>query len=141
QTLLWRSPQMQGGGADVEAADVDGDGKLDLVALGRSEIVIFSRDSTPNGYTEHFSAPVIENGVDLVVGDTDGDGTPEIYALVVPTLQTAAIQVFDNQLHLLRTMQLNEYVTSLSLEPSPTARKNLVLSVTGFNPIQFLSDK
>jgi len=151
QTLLWQSTQLPSGGIDVEAADVDGDGKVEIVALGMSHVTLFSRDSTPSGYTQRFTTQLAgdpafpagwpNNGLDLLVADTDGDGQAEIYVLTAPTLQTASIQVYDNQLRLQRTIPLNVYATSLSLEGSAFRRKNLVVSVSGSNGIQTVADK
>jgi hypothetical protein len=60
---------------------------------------------------------------------------------MTPLGQPASIQVYDNQLRLQRTISLNVYATSLSLEGSAFTRKNLVVSVYAGNAIQSVSDK
>jgi VCBS repeat protein len=64
---------------DVERADVDGDGRLDLIELSASSV------SWQQNLGPTFDAPrtigTFTDGVSAAVGDADGDGLVDVYAL------------------------------------------------------------
>jgi hypothetical protein len=64
------------GGYQVVVADLNGDGKPDLIALASqmSDLVWFEN---PN-WERHVIAPGLQGMINLAVWDTDGDGVPEI---------------------------------------------------------------
>ena len=84
----------------LTVADVDGDGKLDIVLLNRllSQVMVLKNLSTPGPITTNsFAAPVtFSTGSDprgLAVRDLDGDGKPE---LVVGNWGENTVYVFRN---------------------------------------------
>jgi len=84
----------------VAAADMDGDGKVDLVVANRASntITIFRNTSTPGTInSSSFAAPVsFSTGSSprrLALGDLDGDGKPEV---VVPNRISNTVSVFRN---------------------------------------------
>lgn len=84
----------------VEAADVDGDGKLDLLAVNRSlnSIAVFRNIATPGTLDAGSFAPRLDYAVGelplaVAVRDLDGDGRPEI---ITANYTGASISVLAN---------------------------------------------
>ncbi|MBN1418151.1 MAG: VCBS repeat-containing protein [Planctomycetes bacterium] len=102
--LPYRALPIDGVGRFVEAADINGDGRLDLVAqsalkTGKALLQIFHGDRDPaDGALAFVAGPTITAGVAgsgavLAVGDVDADGAPDI---VLTTEDTDQGQVFLN---------------------------------------------
>lgn len=84
----------------IEAADVDGDGKIDLLVCDRggNQLLIFRNVAAPGTLTTNsFAAPVaLQTGIDprrVRVADLDGDGRPD---LVVTCYADGALALFQN---------------------------------------------
>jgi len=66
-------PYLRGG---VSAADLDGDGLMEVVATAKDKLYVFRHDGTLlPGWPRSF---VDVRGADCAIADVDGDGTPEI---------------------------------------------------------------
>lgn len=69
------------GGGPIEAADIDGDGKLDLITASGGGVGIWF-NTTPTGGAISFANPVNygldANVADMMISDVDGDGKPDI---------------------------------------------------------------
>jgi hypothetical protein len=74
----WSSPQLSGSAAAVTHADVNGDGVPDLIGI-TNDGHLYAWDV--RGQTLIWSMSGIGSGVDVAVGDVDGDGKQEIVAL------------------------------------------------------------
>lgn len=126
QSLIWKSTTIQGGGRDVAALDLDADGSPEIIALGPSAITVYRSIPGPVAYVEA-ATRALSNGSDLVVADTDGDGTVEIYVLAGWYSSPASILRFDAALNPLGVVELGAEATSLHLEDMAKPRRNLVV--------------
>jgi len=89
-----------GGQYEMVAADIDGDGKLDLVALDNNynEVMVLHNLSSPGSITTNSFAPRVNFAVGsnprgLAVRDLDGDGKPDI---VVANWNSGTVSVLRN---------------------------------------------
>lgn len=79
-------------------ADVDGDGRIDVLANGVGGVRIFRNTTAPGAATVSFAAPVTISiggtslGAGIGVGDIDGDGRPDL----VRTSGFGSVAVFRN---------------------------------------------
>jgi len=131
QTLLWKSTGLSnGGGIDVAVADLDHDGKPEIVAALGDRIVVYGKNPSGGGYLERASRPAI--GVqDLLVADLNGDNSFDICTLEGAYWNgDTSLAVYDSQLVQLRMLALGGQAASLFLEDSAFARKNVLVSLS-----------
>jgi hypothetical protein len=64
------------GATDIETADFNGDGKLDVAELGSKLLTVKLNGGAT--FTQAYSLPLTA-AVDMAVGDVNGDGRPDIY--------------------------------------------------------------
>jgi len=77
-TKLWTSTKSNDGAAAITHADLDGDGKPDLVAISNAGVVQVHNVANQ---TLVWSSAALGTGTDIDVTDLDGDGVKEIIAL------------------------------------------------------------
>ena len=80
------------GGYQVVAADLNGDGKPDLIALATqmTDLVWFENPTPPaTSWERHVIASGLTGMINLAVADIDGDGIPEIVLAYGFTMQAA----------------------------------------------------
>lgn len=86
-----------GRGEQITLADIDGDGKKDIIAsvlFGAGGVHVFRNISTPGSI--RFASPVnvLSGGpLDIAVGDIDGDGKPD---LAIANVNTGKVSVHKN---------------------------------------------
>jgi hypothetical protein len=122
QALIWKSASLAGQGLDLEVSDLDQDGRPELIAATSSRVVTYRRASAAASPYVEVSSVSSDPIRDLLVADTDTNGSAEVYTLV----DSGVIQVYDALLRPLRTLAALD-VSSLHLEESATARKNLLV--------------
>jgi alpha-tubulin suppressor-like RCC1 family protein len=113
------------GGRRVTVADLDGDGRPDLIAASYAGLVSVLRNlSTPGNLTTNSFAPAITfpagpGAADVAAGDLDGDGKPD---LAVANSATNTVSLFRN----LSTPGTLAFAPSVDL-PSPGNSESVVL--------------
>jgi len=137
QALIWKSIGF-GWVRSVEIADLDGSGRPEIVVGNGSRIMIY-RWSDPAGLFLEV-ASVAKDHYDLAVGDCDGDGVPEVYALGERTYDGAKVTVFDTSLAEIRRFTVPPYTSSLHVEDLGTPRKNLAVAFPSVGPYDSGSD-
>src|SRR5690606_27153147 len=83
---------------DVEAADLDGDGDLDLVQVNLGPLVVLLNDGDgrfSDATAAVLPAPITGPGLGVEIADYNGDGWPDLY---VAMLQNADPNAFDRLL-------------------------------------------
>jgi hypothetical protein len=129
QQLIWESPTPSHGHT-LKLADLDGNGYAEIIAANLFEIAVFERSPTPQPFQHGgaFSSEPSLSVVDVAVGDTDGDGAAEIFALLdsLNATEPHRIVQFDGRLRLQRSFFLSWEPLSIAIEQSPFARKNLL---------------
>jgi hypothetical protein len=130
QTLIWKSTGLSGGAANVRVADLDHDGKPEIIVPGGTGLVIYAKAPSGSGYLQRASvttSPVF----DLLVADLDGDNVPEIYTLESDSsFSNTTLKRYDTQLKLVHSTPLGIQATSMFVEDSAFARKNLLISTS-----------
>ena len=137
QVLVWKSTGLDGGGQDLEVADIDHDGKSEIVVATGNRLYVFRRTSSGGvAYLETANAAwnpgYFYYPIDILVADTDGDGPDEIYALTGDK-----INVYGPALQSLGQVTLAGTATALALEESALPRKNLLVSMQASDPANY----
>ncbi|MCG3113649.1 MAG: VCBS repeat-containing protein [Candidatus Manganitrophus sp. SB1] len=90
-TLIWKSTQLPSYGAfDLEVADLDGDGALEIIATATESLLVYKKQG--NVYLLNMLIGV-NAGNHLAVGDLDSDGTPEI--IITSSAYDTAVFIYD----------------------------------------------
>lgn len=124
-TLFASAPVCANGARDAELADLDGDGRLELIALCAESLTVFK----PQGAGYEQSGTVrLTHGLDLAATDANGDGRVELYVLTTDYADSRLLR-FDPQLALQATIPLQVTAAGLFVEDLGVDRKNLILGV------------
>jgi len=129
QTLIWKSTGLSAA-SNVRTADLDHDGKLEIIVGTQTGIVIYGKHPPVSGYLQR--ATVNTGAVqDLLVADLDGDNVPEIYTLESDSyMSNDSLKRYDSDLQLVHSTPLGVQASSLYVEESAFMRKNLLISTT-----------
>jgi hypothetical protein len=131
-SLIWRSARLPGDAAyDVEAADLDDDGVLEIIAASPDTVSVYKQDSV-DGYVLRGSIAV--PGVSCIaIGDVDLDGVVDIVAASGLLLDPNAVRIYDG-------VSLDEkasyaspvgaWVTDVEVVPSSGGPGHLMLATT-----------
>ncbi len=133
QTLLWKSVSLGSGGA-LAIADLDGDGRPEVVAAAGGRVVAYGWVAAADQFVEVASYSPATSGavLDVVAGDCDGDGVPEVYVLGTSGTwydSPTAVTRLDAGLVPQGSFPVAR-ASALFIEDLGTARKNLAAAVS-----------
>lgn len=128
-TLLW-STQVNLRGHDVELADIDSDGELEIVAAFDDNIMLYKK---VEGHYENTGSVTVENPFDIAMDDLDGNGTPEIIS-TVPSRSASEVKIFNQNLESISQFTISGEIMSFYIEDLDVPRKNLLLSMRNVSP-------
>jgi hypothetical protein len=130
-TLFWTSPMLTNG-RDVAIAELNGGGWPEVVVAAADRVRVFSRDGGASYAQTRSNASSLPGLRDIEVGDVDGDGVVEIFALygLEGAVPPTSVQRLDATLSVQGGFDYWRWARELTLERSSFARKNLVLVET-----------
>jgi len=125
-TSLWTSAaHASGSRPEVAAADVDGDGVLEIVTTANERLFVHSR--TGDVSFEQTAEIVVPDLLDVLVGDADGDGVAEVYVATFGDSRfTTRVHRLDSDLQVLSSFDLDWPAGRIEIESMPSGRRNLV---------------
>jgi hypothetical protein len=125
-TSLWTSaPYASGTRQEVAAADLDGDGVLEIVTTASDRLYVHSR--TGDVSFAQTAGIVIEDLLDILVDDADGDEVAEIYAVTFgDSASTARVHRLNGGLQSVSSFDLDWPARQIAIENGPSGRRNLV---------------
>jgi hypothetical protein len=131
EQLIWQSAPLSDARGLI-VADLDGNGYAEILARTSLEIVLFEQAPIFDPFQMGASFSSDLDVVDVVAGDTDGDGLLEIYALLDPPnpQEPHRIVQLGNRLQHGPWFTLPWPAQLITIEESPFARKNLLVSRT-----------
>jgi hypothetical protein len=140
QSLIWRSAVALPTTSDVEAADLDGDGQVEIVVATQGKIVAFARSAGPSAFVQRaayaFGTP-FTFVADLLIADTQADGHPEVYVLMHEAFDHANVERLDGNLVKQWSIPAGQFDSVLALEDIGNSRKNLLLGSGGNQDVAF----
>ena len=120
--LVWEGPMLLGG-VDVALAEVNGGGFPELIVAAAERVHVYSRDGGSFAVIA-VSPGIYSNLRDIEVGDVDGDGLVDIFALFGSA--TSVVRL-DAGLIEQRAFDHWRQSGSILIEASPFPRRNLIL--------------
>ena len=76
---IWKSPQFDTAMKYIDIADVDGDGKNEIVILDNHNLFIYRLKGQALEIVKEFHGNVSQNNYSVSIADINNNGTPEIY--------------------------------------------------------------
>jgi hypothetical protein len=126
RSLLWESAPLPFG-RDVIIDKLDGAGRPELVVAADERVIVYS--ASGSSFVQTQSSGQLPGLFDIEVGDTDGDGQHEIFALYRDVSGPGMrIRRFGPDMQQLNDFALPWPAYGLIIERSSSARKNLLLS-------------
>jgi len=123
---VWPTP------VDVAIADLDGDGFGEILAATSGRVLVFKKDAGPTFGQVALYDPALDVHA-MTVGDTDGDGVPEVFVAIGElTRDSSDIVRLNRNLQVLGQFTVPWRTDSLAIEPSSSARKNLLVPTSPY---------
>lgn len=131
-TLIWKSTQLPGyGSSDLEVADLDGDGVLEIIATATNSLSVYERHGS--NYILGMLIDVI-GGNHLAIGDLDQDGRPEIIITTLNTAYDTPVYIYDSLTFDLKSQyRLSVPVSELAVPPDGSGNLLIGTSKNSFN--------
>lgn len=124
---FWTGPTLTNG-RDIAIAELNGGGWPEIVVAAADRVYVFSRDGSASYAQTHVSASPLPGLRDIEIGDVDGDGVLEIFALygLEGTVPPTSVQRLDATLSVQGGFDYWRWARGLTIERSVFPRKNLV---------------
>ena len=130
QTLLWSNGGLAIFAKDVEIADIDEDGTVEIIAAVDNSIVIYEK--IPGGYIQR-NAVIFDSVSDIAISDLEGDGKLEIAAISAgPYYNTGQVTLYDYNLSPISSFSTNTGLRAVFFDDS-TSNVQLILSFSDNN--------
>jgi hypothetical protein len=127
---VWQSTTLPGGGKDVAVADLNLDGRPEIIALTGTFLYVYGNAAWGAPYLELGNAGQ-SGAVDLLVADIEGDARPEILVMSADGTGTSrVVRIYDANRQLLRAVTLPISAVTMAMEPGSGAHRNLLVATT-----------
>jgi hypothetical protein len=124
--VVWWGGSLPRGAVSIRIVDLEGDGSPEIAALVLQGVYIFEPTAGSPPFVQGIS---MSASPDVAIGDTDGDGRAEIIWLVENRDGPATVFRRDPvDARMLSAYTLPWPAQSIAIEPSQSARKNLLVS-------------
>jgi hypothetical protein len=126
-TSVWQSTTLNGGGIDIAAADLNQDGRTEIVALTGSYLYVYGSPSVGAPFSESGNV-AISSAIDLLVANIEGDSRPEILVLAGNSLGIGQeLRIYGYDLQPIRTIAMQVPASTLAVEPGSGGRRNILV--------------